>query len=124
MHLEPRQSSIIAAIVYGAAAVYSAAGLWFVLSSAFRLDDANRNALLTDAHSMLLAWALVCGMGIFFVIFALRFPRLSISLRRVMLVASCGVALIAGTWLEWWQFLYFLFPALVLAIAFRGPAHA
>jgi hypothetical protein len=124
MHLERRQSSIAAAIVYGAAAVYSAASLWFVLSGAFRLDDANRNALLSDGRSTLIVWALVCGFGFVFSALTLRFARLSVPIQRAVIVTSCGVAIIAGVWLEWWQSLYFLFPAIVLAFAFRGAVHA
>jgi hypothetical protein len=124
MHFEPRPSSIAAAIVYGAAAVLSAASLWFVVSGAFRLDDTNRNAVLSDMRTALVVWVLLCGFGITFATLALRFARLSIPLRRVVLFASCGVALIAGAWLEWWQSLYFLFPAVVLALAFREVVHA
>ena len=124
MRFEPRPSCIAAAIIYGSAAVYSAASPWFVLSGAFRLDDTNREALLSDARSTLTVWALVCGFGVLFATFSLRFLRLSVQLQRAILVASCGVAIIAGAWLEWWQSWYFLFPAFVLAIAFREAAHA
>ena len=124
MHFEPRQSRVIAAFVYGIAAVYSVASLWLVLSSALSLDDANRNAVLSDMRALLTVWALVCGLGIIFAVLALRFNRLSVTHQRVTLVASCGVALVAGLWLEWWQSLYFLFPAAVLALAFRGTVHA
>jgi hypothetical protein len=124
MHFEPRQSSVLAAVVYSAAAILSAASLWFVLSSAFSFDDAIRNALLSGMRSLLVGWAFVCALGIIFAGLALRFVRLSIPLQRATLLASCGAAVVAGMWLEWWQSLYFLFPALVLALAFRGTAHA
>ena len=124
MHFDPRQSRVIAAFVYGIAALYSAVSLWLVLSSALTLDDENRIAVLSGLRSLLTVWALVCGLGIIFAILALRFARLSVTHQRAMLVASCCVALVAGLWLEWWQSLYFLFPAVVLVFAFRETVHA
>src|SRR5450432_3962020 len=124
MHFEPRQTSIVAAVVYAAAAVLSAVSLWFVVSSALSLDDANRNAVVSEMRSLLVGWALVCGSGVVFAVLALRFAHLSIPLQRAILFASCGVAVVAGVLLEWWHSLYFLFPALILAFAFRGAVHA
>jgi hypothetical protein len=48
---------------------------------------------------------------------------LSASARRATLVTSCVVAAVAGFWLEWWQSLYFLVPAVLLALAFRRAAN-
>lgn len=123
MRIEPRQSRIVAALVYCVAAAYSAASLWFVLSSAFSLNEANRNALLLQMRSVLIAWLIVCGVGVLFTILALRFANLSVGLRRTILVASCAVAVIAGVCLEWWQSLYFLFPAFALALGSRETVH-
>lgn len=124
MHFEPRPTSVLAAVLYAAAAIFSGVSLGLVVSSALRLDDAIRNAVLSDMRSLLLVWGLVCCFGVVFAVLALRFARLSVSGQRVMLVMSCGIAIVAGVGLEWWQALYFLLPPIVLVLAFPGAVHA
>ena len=124
MQLEPRPSSIAAALVYGAAAAFCAVSLWVVLTRAYQLDGSDRSTFLSTMQPVLAAWVVIGGFGLAFAICALRFAQLGVPLRRAVLVASCAVAVVAGVWLEWWQSLSFLFPAFVLAVAFRGVAHA
>jgi hypothetical protein len=124
MHVEPRQSRLLAAFFYAMAAVASAVSLWLVLSIAFSFDAENRDRLLIGMRPMLIVWVFVCCSGIVFAVLALRFATLNVLLHRTMLAASCVVAVVAGLWLEWWQSLYFVLPALLLGLAFRGAVHA
>jgi hypothetical protein len=124
MHFEPRQSRALAAFLYGVAVVVAAASFWFVLSSAFELDPANRNRVLIEMRPVLFTWVVVCCAGVLFSVLSLRFATLSVTLQRGMLAASLVVAAAAGVWLEWWHSLYFLLPALVLALAYREAVHA
>ncbi len=124
MQFEPKSSAIAAALVYAAAAAFSVGSLWLVMSSAYDLDIPNRNLVLTQLRFRLFAWGLLGVAGVAFAVIAMRFSRLSIAVRRTSLVGSCALALAAGLLLEWWQSLYFLFPALLLAFAFREAAHA
>jgi hypothetical protein len=124
MHFDPNRIRVVAALLYAAGAAFSLASLWLVLSEAFGFDEANRDFLLLEMRPVLLTWLLVCGAGAVFAVLAFRFATLSASNRRAMLATSCVVAAVAGFWLEWWQSLYFLVPAVLLGLAFRGAAHA
>ena len=124
MHLKPKSTSIAAAVVYIAIALFCGVSLWLVLSAALALDNANRDAVVSEMLPTLWAWVVVCVLGAMFAVLSLRFGRFSTSAQRFVLVASCIVGGIVGIWLEWWQSLYFVLPAVALAFAFRGVAHA
>ena len=123
MQFEPHRIRVVAALLYAAGGAFSFASLWLVLSEAFGFDEANRDFLLLEMRPVLLTWLLVCGAGAVFAVLAFRFATLSASARRATLVTSCVVAAVAGFWLEWWQSLYFLVPAVLLALAFRRAAN-
>jgi hypothetical protein len=124
MPIQPKSTSIAAAVVYVAIALFCGASAWLVLAAALPLDNANRDAVVSEMLPTLWAWVVVCVLGVLFAVIALRFGRFSISAQRFVLVASCIVGGVVGIWLEWWQALYFVLPAVALAFAFRGVPHA
>ena len=123
MNLERRPTGIIAALVYASGALFSVVSIGFVLYGAFGLDAANRDTLFTELRLSLLMWTLITLSGAFFAVVSLKFGQLSVVVSRAILAASCAIGLLAGAQLEWWQSLYFLFPPIILLLAFREEVH-
>src|SRR6266567_2530908 len=110
--------------------LYIFAGLYFgvhfvmVASGAGGLGPANQRALLDEAQWLLSLWASLVIAAVALSICAWRFEGLSRPFQRGVVVISCIVGVLAAVGFEWWNALYFLLPAYVLAMSSRSQSHA
>ena len=110
--------------------LYIFAGLYFgvhfvmVASGAGGLGPANRRALLDEAQWLLSLWASLVIAAVALSICVWRFEGFGRPFQRSVVVISCIVGVVAAVGFEWWNALYFLLPAYVLAMSSRSQSHA
>ncbi len=122
MSLDVASTRKIAVVLGLAAAIYFGVHVWFVVSGALALDSENRAQLLDESAPTLAYWTLFIVAGAALAALAQRFHTFKVSTRRAVIVAMAILGVLAGSVAEWWTSLYYLVPALALALSRQGTA--
>jgi hypothetical protein len=112
------------ALILAFAVLYFGVHLWFLVAAAASLNNTDRADFFSEARDSMAYWSLFCLLGIAFAATALRFERLTTLSQRVVLVACAATGVLVGSIAEWWTSLYFVFPAVFLALSHQQAAHA
>src|SRR5262245_19315272 len=122
MVLPPHSTRRWAALLLATGAVYFGAHVLAAATGVSNLCFSDRAAFIDSLFGSMGSWLLVCVAGVVLAILAWRYERLDGAMRRTMLLACVIAGSVAGV-IEWWSAIYFLFPALFLAMAHAEPAH-
>ena len=114
----------MAILLYVFAALYFGIHFAGVASGLRGLDATAEATYFADARWLLGLWAFLVFAAV-----ALGFARgvskqLTQSRQRSVVIASCIAGLLAAIAFEWWNALYFLLAAYVLAASTRTQSHA
>jgi hypothetical protein len=119
MDLNPRSTRWMCAALLAMAAIYFAFSLGFVLRALFNLDNSDRAAFLDIARESIGYWSAFCVFALVLAFFAFRFDYQSTSTKRAVVVVCAITGAAAGLLAEWWVSLFFVLPAIFLALTDR-----
>ncbi len=101
------------------AAIYFAVSLGFILRALFNLDNPDRAAFLDLARESIGYWSSFCVLALVLAVFVFRFNSHSTPTKRAVVVACAISGAAAGIVAEWWIGLFFVLPAIFLALSDR-----
>jgi hypothetical protein len=117
--LNPRLTRRVCAAVLVMAAIYFASSLGLILIALFNLDSPDRAAFLDLARESIGYWSSFCVLALVLAVFVFRFNSHSTPTKRAVVVVCAISGVAAGMVAEWWTCLFFVLPAVFLALSDR-----
>ena len=117
--LNPRPTRWVCAAPLVVAAIYFACSLGFILSALFNLDSPDRAAFLDLARESIGYWSSFCVLALVLAVFVFRFNHHSTPTKRAVVVVCAISGVAVGIVAEWWVGLFFVLPAIFLAVSDR-----
>lgn len=117
--INPRSTRWVCTALLVLAAIYFAVSLGFILRALFNLDNPDRAAFLDLARESIGYWSSFCVLALVLAVFVFRFNSHSTPTKRAVVVACAISGAAAGIVAEWWVCLFFVLPAIFLAVSDR-----
>jgi hypothetical protein len=117
--LNPRATRWMCAVLLVVAAIYFACSLGLILSALFKLDSPDRATFLDLARESIGYWSSFCVLALVLAFFVFRFNYHSTPTKRAVVVVCAISGAAASIVAEWWICLFFVLPAIFLALSDR-----
>jgi len=101
------------------AAIYFAWSLGFILKALLNLDRPDRAAFLDLARESIGYWSSFCVLALVLAVFVFRFNYHGTPTKRAVVVVCAIRGAAAGVVAAWWTCLFFVLPAILLALSDR-----